>query len=114
MVCDGELIKALEKAFEQEKGLRQGAKPQNGEPGEDTDDERRRLRRRRRIRLTAAKLGRSRDGLTSSTRLPQATSPTFIYAEPSCGSEAFSPSEDPKSVQALERQACERIAWCER
>ena len=60
MVCDGELIKALEKAFEQEKGLRQGAKPQNGEPGEDTNDERRRLRRRRRIRLTAAKLGRSR------------------------------------------------------
>ena len=38
MVCDGELIKALEKAFEQEKGLSQGVKPQNGEPGEDTDD----------------------------------------------------------------------------
>ncbi len=34
-------------------------------------------------------------------RLPAATSPAFIYAEPSCGSEALKPSEDPKSVQAL-------------
>ncbi|MEV0758368.1 sigma-70 family RNA polymerase sigma factor, partial [Streptosporangium sp. NPDC050280] len=29
------------------------------------------------------------------------TSPAFIYAEPSCGFEAFNPPEDPKSVQAL-------------
>ncbi|MFI6744547.1 hypothetical protein ACIBI9_67915, partial [Nonomuraea sp. NPDC050451] len=30
-----------------------------------------------------------------------ATSPAFTYAEPSCGSEAFNPSEDLNSVQAL-------------
>ncbi|MER5327207.1 transposase, partial [Streptosporangium roseum] len=34
-------------------------------------------------------------------KTPTATSPAFTYAEPSCGSEAFNPSEGPKSVQAL-------------
>ncbi|MFF3444529.1 hypothetical protein, partial [Streptosporangium sp. NPDC002721] len=31
----------------------------------------------------------------------KATSRAFIYAEPSCGSEAFNPSKDSKPVQAL-------------
>ncbi|GAA2911357.1 hypothetical protein GCM10010517_77870 [Streptosporangium fragile] len=40
---------------------------------------------------------------SASTRHPRVTSPAFIYVEPSCGSEAFNPSEDPKSVRALAR-----------
>ncbi len=43
------------------------------------------------------------DWPSAPTRPPKATSPAFIYTEPSRGFEAFNPPEDPKSVQALAR-----------
>ncbi|MCP2350433.1 hypothetical protein HD595_006555 [Nonomuraea roseoviolacea subsp. carminata] len=79
MVLDGELSAALEEAVEQERATPKGQNAVDGNPGDeqsrDNDDgddernERRRLRRRYRFRLKAAKLGRSRGGLTSKVHL---------------------------------------------
>jgi transposase len=73
MMLDPELLETLEKGRRRGKGA--SPKGQNAsivdrdEAPDEAREERRRLRRRRKARLRAAKLGRSRGGLTSKVHL---------------------------------------------
>lgn len=74
MTVDPRLRQELEKAAEEEKGdRRKGQTAHSDEPYQDQAEartRRRRVRRRHRARLKAAKLGRSRGGLSSKVHLP--------------------------------------------